>query len=445
MDDKKREEVIENMIKLRESLREELSKNNQEIEDIGYYRDFKFTGTYLGINDAYIVKIKDDSIPENDINHREEDEKGIEYLYQIYDKNNNLIASIDKEGKVQFKPKYLEGINKSLLKTLKLEDAEFVLPEENGRDDIVLTRKAIDENKIKLSKGKEKNEELEETEPIKKEEDNSQEKEIAEKKGIPINNVLVLRPDSNFYYDHPEVEGNLYFYKDNDGIVRAEYIDENGNSQPSNYFEASTTELREQTVDMGDDGIPVVKQVPYQTMLTKNLNNVDKDIREIRINIDIDTYGYLEISEAREGTNGKWVSHDIEVMGRDYNSNTLNRMTSIYTRKAEPNKQTEAYDKVESTELAEDGVNLSEMFLIEHAQEFIQRFIREGYNKDEATQIFNLMIGEEKLQESQAKKEVNEKIKEQNTKEDEEKTQEDDDEGRTPWGDAEAREARARR
>ena len=36
-------------------------------------------------------------------------------------------------------------------------------------------------------------------------------------------------------------------------------------------------------------------------MKTKGLNNVDKDIRDIRINIKIDSYGYLDIEEARQG------------------------------------------------------------------------------------------------------------------------------------------------
>ena len=38
MKNNKREEVINNMLKLRESLSEGLKENNQEIENIGYYR-----------------------------------------------------------------------------------------------------------------------------------------------------------------------------------------------------------------------------------------------------------------------------------------------------------------------------------------------------------------------------------------------------------------------
>ncbi len=445
MDDKKREEVIGKMLKLSKDLQEELSTNNQEIANIGYYKDFRFKGTNLGINDAYVVKIKDDSVPDKDVEPRKQDSKDEGFLYQIYDKNSNLIATVNREGRVEFNPEFIEAIDKRYIDSLNLGNAEFESPQELGRDDLVLTREEIESSKTKDEKnnsGLTIEEQQEQQEPEQKE---SEEKKIAEEKGVPPSNVLKLRPDSNFYRDHPEVEENLYFYKGSDGIIRAEYIDENGNSQPSRFFEESTTAIREETVSMGDNGKPVVKETPYQVMETKNLNNVDKDIRGVRINVNIDSYGYLEISEARQGTNGMWSSHAIEVQGRDYNSHVMDRITSIETRKADPDKLTEAYKSVDGTKVAEDGIELSEMFLMQHAQELIQKFINEGYNKNEATEIFNLMIGEEKLTESQAKKEVNENIKNQSREKDspdrgkDEVEIDDDDNQRTPWGDAEAR------
>ena len=47
MDDKKREEVMSNMVKLNENLKEKLSSNNQEIVGIIYERDFRFKGCLL--------------------------------------------------------------------------------------------------------------------------------------------------------------------------------------------------------------------------------------------------------------------------------------------------------------------------------------------------------------------------------------------------------------
>ena len=441
MDDKKREEVMSNMVKLNENLKEKLSSNNQEIVGIIYERDFRFKGTELGLTEAYKVKIRNNSLQEKDKKVKESSEKQEGFLYEIYDEDNNLVATINKEGEVQFEPEYLEKIDKGYIKMLGLENAEIELPEELERGDLALSRKEIEEKMPKKQKGKEEKEEQKEEDKEQNEPEVSEDEEekFAKRKGIPRNNVLKLRTDSNFLEDHPEVEENTFFYKDNDGIVKAEYIDENGETQPSKFFEDSTTAIREETVSMGDDGVPVKKEIPYQTMLTKNLNNVDKDIREIRININIDSYGYLEISEARQGTNGMWSSHAIEVEGRDYNSYAMNKMTSIETRKADPNKFTESYKAVEGTEVAQDGIEMSEMFLMQYAQEIIQSFVDEGYNKEEAIEIFDLMVGEEKLTVEQAKKEVNETIKEQNKQEKEQEEQKEEDEGRTPWGDAEAR------
>lgn len=149
MDTKNRDDRINNMLKLREILQEELAENRQEISNIGYYKDFQFKGTSLGVNDVYIVKIKDDSVPEQDMKPREDDET---YIYRIYDEDNNLIATVDKEGNVLFSPEYLENIDERYLETLDLEDAEFELPEELGKDDIVLNSEELEmeENKKRL-------------------------------------------------------------------------------------------------------------------------------------------------------------------------------------------------------------------------------------------------------------------------------------------------------
>ena len=149
MDTKNRDDRINNMLKLREILQEELAENRQEISNIGYYKDFQFKGTSLGVNDIYIVKIKDDSVPEQDMKPREDDET---YIYRIYDEDNNLIATVDEEGNVLFSPEYLGNIDERYLETLDLEDAEFELPEELGKDDIVLNSEELEmeENKKRL-------------------------------------------------------------------------------------------------------------------------------------------------------------------------------------------------------------------------------------------------------------------------------------------------------
>ena len=145
MDNKKREEVIKNMLQLEGKLKEELSENNQEIENIGYYKDFQFNGTRLGANNVYIVKIKDDSVPEKEMKPREKDEKEANYIYQIYDKDNNLMATVDREGNIQFEQEFLETIDERYLDSLELDDAEFELPEELTKEDLVLNKEELEE------------------------------------------------------------------------------------------------------------------------------------------------------------------------------------------------------------------------------------------------------------------------------------------------------------
>ena len=446
MDDKKREDILNKMQELTEKVESRLDTNTQKIEEIIYLEDFQFGKSGLGENNVYVVEISNENEKVVEDKSQSDLKDGLEKYktYEIYDAEDNLIATVGKEGKVQFNEKYLQSLRekyKEYFNELQLDDMDFELPRELQENDLVMTKEDIVEYKEREGKeGARTEKKVEEEENDEQDLDKKQEEQIAESKGIPAQNVLKIRENSNFYYDHPELEENLYFYKGEDGIVRAEYLDENGNPQPSKYFEESQTALRQETVAIGDDGNPVVKEVPYQVMKTRNLSNTDKDIRDIRINVNIDTYGYLEISEARQGMNGMWASHDIEVRGRDYNSYELNKETSIKTRKADPDKHTDSYEKVEDTELVEDGVQYHEMYLMEHADEIIQEFIDEGYNKDEAIQIFDLMIGEEKLTEEEAKDIVNEQIRER-----EEKEQHKDDgrsiedEGRTPWGDAEAR------
>ena len=149
MNTKKREDRINKILNLSESLKEELTENNQQISHIAYYKEFNFKGTSLGINDVYIIKIKDDSVPEKDKEPRKEDS----YIYRIYDEDSNLIATVDEEGNVLFDSKYVESLDENYLNMLDLEDAEFEFPEELGKDDIVLNSEEleIEGNKKRLA------------------------------------------------------------------------------------------------------------------------------------------------------------------------------------------------------------------------------------------------------------------------------------------------------
>ena len=473
MRQEQRQEIIQNADYIMAKTLDEMDGKTQNLHNIQYYDKFQFiatSGSGLEERSIYIVKIdRKEKITSKQEDKKElenpEQEKIQEYsIYQIYDKNKDLIAMVDKEGNINFTPEYVKSLQQKMPKLyqlLQLTGLKLQLPKELGENDLILTQEDIEkemtlykngviaEKSSKTKKGKEQKENDNEKQEQSKE--NSDTQELAKRKNIPKRSVLKVKPNSNLYKDHPELEPNLYFYRDQNGTVRAEYIDENGISRPSKYFEPSTTALRQETVSLGDDGNLVTKEVPYQVMKTKGLNNVDKDIRDIRMTVEIDAYGYLSIGEARQGKNGEWLSHEVEMKGRNSNSHVVNQVTSIKTRKADPDKQTKAYENLEGTEVAEDGIEFSEMYLISHAEEIIDELVKEGYQKQEATKIFDYMIGEEKLTEEEAKQRVNEEIEKKNLKEEQtreknstknekqaEIEQEEANQGeeRTPWGDA---------
>lgn len=92
-----------------------------------------------------MVKTKEDTIPEKNVNPREKEED--EFTYHIYDKDNNLVATVDSEGNIEFAPEYLENINEIYLKSLELDKAEFELPEELGKDDLELSIEELETKK----------------------------------------------------------------------------------------------------------------------------------------------------------------------------------------------------------------------------------------------------------------------------------------------------------
>lgn len=379
-------------------------ESNQKIKDIKHCDDLQLG--QIGIEGAYIVEI------ENEKRSKETGEKLRKVIYKVYGEDHTQIANIDEKGNVEFTDEYLnklKEINERQLNSIQTRGVQLEEKKPEGKNEI-----SYKEEK-------------------RKEDENRQIEEIAKQKNIPKNNVLKVRTDSNLYKNHPELEEepNLYFYRDEDGKIKAEYIDEKG-IHPSKYFEESTTALSEQTVDLGQDGNPVKKKVPYQTMKT-NLNGNDEDIKAVRINIEI-VQGYLIVKESRLGKNGKWESHEIEVMGRDYNSKEINDVTSTRIGgEADPSRTTDAYEKVKETSMSNDGVQMEEMQ--EYRESLINKFIDEGYNREEATKIYNYMIEKSwNLTEEQAKDKVNEEIKGKN--EIDEMDDNTEGEGRTEGGDA---------
>ena len=147
--------VTNNMLRIYTEVSKEIKERGQEVDNIGYYKDFEIKGSGLAITDAYIVKLKDSKRAresrtgnaEND-KARDEAEQRQKIMYEIYDEDSNLVATVNELGEIQFDEEFLENlreINEEYFNSLTLDEAEFELPEELEKDDIVLSKEEIEE------------------------------------------------------------------------------------------------------------------------------------------------------------------------------------------------------------------------------------------------------------------------------------------------------------
>lgn len=143
MEKENKKSITDNIVQMYTSLSEEFEERGQEVDNIGYYKDFEIKNSGLAISDAYIVKLKD---KEDKI--RDENEQKEKIIYEIRDDDNNLIASVNELGEIQFEEAYLESlreINEGYFDSLTLDEAEFELPEELSKEDLVLNKEEIEE------------------------------------------------------------------------------------------------------------------------------------------------------------------------------------------------------------------------------------------------------------------------------------------------------------
>ena len=142
MDKNKRNQVIQNMLSIKTKINARNSEN-REIENIGFYNDFQFKNTGLAVTNIYIVKMNND-IDKSSENFAKKESQNRNLssertLYEIYDQDNNMIATVDEMGIIHFDEEYIEtlkDVNEEYFNML--ENEEFILPEELSKEDLVL-------------------------------------------------------------------------------------------------------------------------------------------------------------------------------------------------------------------------------------------------------------------------------------------------------------------
>ncbi len=202
MDTMKKDEIQKQMTQISEISDAKLEEN-QSIEDITYYHDFSIGNSNIAKENVYIVKITnqkeretgDKSEKKNNEIPNDSDALEKYTTYEIYDKNNNLIATVNKDGKVKLTDEYLQEIQKSYgeyINKLNLDDIDFGEMAELSNKDLRLSKEELAEYKEKQS---EKEDNQEKTKEEEKEEEKTSEKENEQEEKEETAKVLGIEPE----------------------------------------------------------------------------------------------------------------------------------------------------------------------------------------------------------------------------------------------------------
>lgn len=422
-DMKKDEELLEKIKGIEDRIKGEGQSQDVSVK---YFED---ANLQLGKN---ILRVSIAEITEKFLDDKSEEQTQTTYeVYMKFAGEDVLIANIDADGTLRVNKETVQRIDPdNKLGLLELGDQEkpdlSVLKDLEGKTKEDL-EKELEEKGKEREKGREEagEEEAEDEKSEEEKDEDEKTEEIARTKNIPAKNIYRIRPDSQFFKNYPMVDKSTYFYRDNDGKMKAEYVDKNGRTVPSPYFKDSTTRLTDPVISVGTDGQNVKSQRPYQSIQTNGLNR-QYGVRDVRISIYFDG-GYINMEESRLGNDGKWVGYGIERTGRDYNSKQVNAMSDTTRKEDKSELVSGSFKKVEDTGFKEDGITMDEL----SPKKTLDRLMDEGYNKNEAARIINYMIGPEKMGEDKAKEIVNQEIE----LEAQEKAKDDSDQ-KGPWDNA---------
>lgn len=402
------EELLEKIKGIEERRAEETGNNDVSVK---YYEDANLK---LGNN---ILKVSIAEITEKFLDDKEEEQSKTTYeVYMKFQGQDVLIANIDEKGTLKVNKETVQKIDPdNQLGLLELGEQEkpdlSVLKEMEGKTKEDLEKQKEERDKERTQDEKDEKAQNKEGEDEKDEEeknDDEETKKIAQRKGIPEKNVYRIRPDSQFFKNYPMVDKSTYFYRDNDGKMKAEYVDKQGIIQPSPFFKDSTTHLTEPVISVGKDGQDVKKQQPYQVMQTQELSRYQHGIRDIRMAMYIEG-GEIRMEETRLGDDGQWVGYEVERTRTDYNSKQVNAKSDTTNKQDNSETISKSYDKIEDTGFKEEGITMDEL----SPKKVFQQLMDEGYNKNEAARVVNYMIGPEKMGREEAKEKVNQEIEEE--------------------------------
>lgn len=316
MNQQEREKILKQMNNISGRVDESLDANIQERGNIIFFRDFEFKGSGLAAKNVHIVEIN----CEEQGKVADKNQTG-KRMYQIYNEDGELIATVSEDGKIHFTPEYLEqlrNIDERYFEELNLYDVDFELPEELGKNDIVIAKKELEENK-QLDRGKDgrtntrddengvlkKEEDQEEKEPEEETEEEKKE-QTAQALGInsdEIKSICTINPQEKITDKHnlvdimPEAAGykeiSIVYSNPNEkshGEFTIIGINEDGTREPLNSIQSvEGTSTSKNVISVNEDGSKVTeKQV-------KGLFAINSRGRTEGISVSIGSYGMIEV------------------------------------------------------------------------------------------------------------------------------------------------------
>lgn len=253
VDMKRDEELLEKIKGIEDRIKEEGQSDDVLVK---YYED---ANLQLGKN---TLKVSIAEITQKFLDDKEEEQTQTTYeVYMKFGGEDVLIANIDADGTLKVNKDTVQRIDPdNKLGLLELGEQEkpdlSILKDLEGKTKEDL-EKELEEKGKEREKGKEDPEQDEEEQGEDKDEeekdDDEKTEEIARAKNIPAKNIYRIRPDSQFFKNYPMVDKSTYFYRDNDGKMKAEYVDKNGRTVPSPFFQDSTTRLTDPVISVGTD------------------------------------------------------------------------------------------------------------------------------------------------------------------------------------------------
>ena len=374
---------LENIV-IEEKHKQEIDKNNEINEVVEYGILIKFKGEHIKIA---TINEEGKLIPNKDILENVDKKYTDEELSALGDMINRIGLEQDKVD-----------INK-----LKEQLQELEAKSEKEFKENEVEKEHEEEESIKDEEKEKEEQEIKDDKELEEQENETRKKKLAKMLGVREKDIVLFKINAQLFENHQQISKTTFLFRDKDGKFKAREFND-GKIEESPFFKDSTTHLiTDKYVNLGKDGQDIEREVPWQVMETNNLKA--RNTQGIRMAIRMEQ-GEYKVEEIRQGTDGKWTGFEVDVRGRDYNAKAVDKLSDTRTSKVAPADINKRFEAVEHSGLADDGVQMQDL----SPRKTIDRFMEEGYNKKEAIDIYNYMIGPQKLPEDAAKNKVNEEI-----------------------------------